>query len=124
MSLQGRIIKVRTEDLQQDRGSSNQEAFDGSRSLYNFFIFLTGNPVGKRAGHIAAQSSGSTPTPFPSMTSSSLLYVPPCRWDSLGHNLDSSHLNNAVVICQPPPPIRLFSLHVREEQSGADAEVW
>lgn len=100
MSLQGRIIKIRTEDLQQDRGSFNQEAFDGSRSLYNFCIFLTGNPVGKRAGHIAAQSSGSTPTPFPSMTSCSLLYVPPCRWDSLGHNLDSSHLNNAVVICR------------------------
>lgn len=103
MSLQGRIIKIRTEDLQQDRGSFNQEAFDGSSSLYNFCIFLTGNPVGKRAGHIAAQSSGSTPTPFPSMTSCSLLYVPPCRWDSLGHNLDSSHLNNAVVICQTPP---------------------
>lgn len=110
MSLQGRIIKIRTEDLQQDRGSFNQEAFDGSRSLYNFCIFLTGNPVGKRAGHIAAQSSGSTPTPFPSMTSCSLLYVPPCRWDSLGHNLDSSHLHNAVVICQPPPPTPYLSL--------------
>lgn len=61
MSLQGRIIKIRTEDLQQDRGSFNQEAFDGSRSLYHFFIFLTGNPVGKRAGHIAAQSSSLVP---------------------------------------------------------------
>lgn len=42
------------------------------------------------------------PSPSPPVTTRTPHYVSACLGHSLGHNLDISHLNNAVVICQTP----------------------
>lgn len=60
------------------------------------------------------------PHPPPqSVTSLTPHYVSARLGRSLGHNLDISHLNNAVVICQTPS-ICLPSPRLQEEQSEAE----
>ncbi len=80
-------------------------------TLCQFFIFLTGNPVWKCICHVPVLVSGCTPSPSPPGTSHTPHYVSAGLGHSLGHNLDISHLNNAVIICQTP--VSVSSLCIR-----------
>lgn len=98
--LLGQFIKIWTEDLQEGAASIFQwQAF---APCHICFIFLTGNPVWKCIRHVPVLVSGSTPSPSPPMTSLTPHCVSACLGHSLGHNLDISYLNNAVVIRQTP----------------------
>lgn len=68
----------------------------------SFSIFLTVNVVWKCVCHLPVLVSGSAPCASPPVTCLTPHCVSACLGHSLGHNLDISHLNDAVVICQTP----------------------
>ena len=98
--VQGRIkIKIWTQDLQEGAVLIYRQPF----ALCQRFIFLTGNTVWESICHVPVYVSGSPPpSPFPPVTSLTPHCVSARLGLSLGCNLDISHLNNAVVICQTP----------------------